>query len=101
MRLAKVVQIILQAQMSILEGQLQVLEDKEAGYESESQRETKDLRPIIAKKVKERQLRETLSISKVASTFYRRISCQKLSQELANTQELEQINVKTYMDLTD
>ena len=33
MQLVKVVQIILQAQMSILEGQLQVLVDREAGYE--------------------------------------------------------------------
>ena len=101
MRLVKVVQIILQAQISMLEGQLQVLEDKEAGYELESQREIKDLRPIIAKKVKERQLREILSISRVVSTFYKRILSLKLSQELANTLGLEQINVKTYMGLTE
>ena len=100
MRLVKVVRIILQAQMSILEEQLQVLEDKEVGYEFEFQREIKDLRPTIAKKAKE-LLREILSISRVASTFYKRISYQKLSQELANTQELEQINVKTYMGLTE
>ena len=85
----------------MLEGQLQVLEDKEAGYELESQREIKDLRPIIAKKVKERQLREILSISRVVSTFYKRILSLKLSQELANTLGLEQINVKTYMGLTE
>ena len=101
MRLVKVVQIILQAQISMLEGQLQVLEDKEAGYELESLREIKDLRPIIAKKVKERQLREILSISRVVSTFYKRILSLKLSQELANTLGLEQINVKTYMGLTE
>lgn len=101
MRLVKVVQIILQAQISMLEGQLQVLEDKEAGYELESQREIKDLRPIIAKKVKERQLREILSISREVSTFYKRILSLKLSQELANTLGLEQINVKTYMGLTE
>ena len=86
--------------MSILEGQLQVLEDKEVEYEFESQREIKDLQPTIAKKAKE-LLREILSISRVVSTFYKRISSQKLSQELANTQELEQINVKTYMALTE
>lgn len=101
MRLVKVVQIILQAQISMQEGQLQVLEDKEAGYELESQREIKDLRPIIAKKVKERQLREILSISREVSTFYKRILSLKLSQELANTLGLEQINVKTYMGLTE
>lgn len=101
MRLVKVVQIILQAQISMQEGQLQVLEDKEAGYELESLREIKDLRPIIAKKVKERQLREILSISRVVSTFYKRILSLKLSQELANTLGLEQINVKTYMGLTE
>ena len=101
MRLVRVVQIILQAQISMLEGQLQVLEDKEAGYELESLREIKDLRPIIAKKVKERQLREILSISRVVSTFYKRILSLKLSQELANTLGLEQINVKTYMGLTE
>lgn len=101
MRLVKVVQIILQAQISMLEGQLQVLEDKEAGYELESLREIKDLRPIIAKKVKERQLREILSISREVSTFYKRILSLKLSQELANTLGLEQINVKTYMGLTE
>ena len=101
MLLAKVVPIILQVQMSILEGQLQVLEDKEVGYESESQKEIKDLRLTIAKKVKEPLLREILSISRVVSTFYKRIFSQKLSQELANTQELEQINVKTYMALTE
>ena len=101
MRLVRVVQIILQAQISMQEGQLQVLEDKEAGYELESLREIKDLRPIIAKKVKERQLREILSISRVVSTFYKRILSLKLSQELANTLGLEQINVKTYMGLTE
>ena len=101
MRLVRVVQIILQAQISMQEGQLQVLEDKEAGYELESQREIKDLRPIIAKKVKERQLREILSISREVSTFYKRILSLKLSQELANTLGLEQINVKTYMGLTE
>ena len=101
MRLVKVVQIILQAQISMQEGQLQVLEDKEAGYELESLREIKDLRPIIAKKVKERQLREILSISREVSTFYKRILSLKLSQELANTLGLEQINVKTYMGLTE
>ena len=78
-----------------------MLVDKEEGYEFESQREIKDLRRTIAKKVKERLLREILSISRVVSTFYKRISSQKLSQELANTQELEQINVKTYMALTE
>ena len=78
-----------------------MLEDKEAEYEFEFQREIKDLRPTIAKKVKERLLREILSISRVVNTFYKRISSQKLSQELANTQELEQINVKTYMALTE
>ena len=101
MRLVRVVQIILQAQISMQEGQLQVLEDKEAEYELESLREIKDLRPIIAKKVKERQLREILSISRVVSTFYKRILSLKLSQELANTLGLEQINVKTYMGLTE
>lgn len=101
MRLVRVVQIILQAQISMQEGQLQVLEDKEAGYELESLREIKDLRPIIAKKVKERQLREILSISREVSTFYKRILSLKLSQELANTLGLEQINVKTYMGLTE
>ena len=101
MQLVRVVQIILQAQISMLEGQLQVLEDKEAGYELESLREIKDLRPIIAKKVKERQLREILSISREVSTFYKRILSLKLSQELANTLGLEQINVKTYMGLTE
>ena len=101
MQLVRVVQIILQAQISMQEGQLQVLEDKEAGYELESQREIKDLRPIIAKKVKERQLREILSISREVSTFYKRILSLKLSQELANTLGLEQINVKTYMGLTE
>ena len=85
----------------MLEGQLQVLEGKEAGYELESLREIKDLRPIIAKKVKERQLREILSISREVSTFYKRILSLKLSQELANTLGLEQINVKTYMGLTE
>ena len=100
MLLVKVVQIILLAQMSMLEGQLQVLEDKGVEYEFESQREIKDLQPTIAKKAKE-LLREILSISRVVSTFYKRISSQKLSQELANTQELEQINVKTYMALTE
>ena len=78
-----------------------MLVDKEVGYEFESQREIKDLQQTIAKKVKERLLREILSISRVVSTFYKRISSQKLSQELANTQELEQINVKTYMSLTE
>ena len=101
MRLVRVVQIILQAQISMQEGQLQVLEDKEAGYELESLREIKDLRPIIAKKVKERQLREILSISREVSTFYKRTLSLKLSQEVANIQELEQINVKTYMGLTE
>ena len=87
--------------MSILEGQLQVLEDKEVGYEFESQREIKDLQQTIAKKVKERLLREILSIFKAVSTFYKRIISQKLSQELVNTQEPEQINVKTYTGPTE
>ena len=60
MRLVKVVRIILQAQMSIIEVQLQVLVDREVESVLESQREIKDLRPTIARKVKERQLREIL-----------------------------------------
>ena len=101
MRLVKVAQTILQALMSIQEGQPQALEDKEAESELEFQKEIKDLLQIIAKKAKEQQLREILSISRVASTFYKRILSQKLSQELANTQELEQTNAKTYMVLTE
>ena len=101
MRLAKEAQTILQAQMSMLEGQLQVLGGKVAGSELESQREIKDLWQIIAKKAREPQLREILSIFKVASTFYKRIISQKLSQELVNTQEPEQINVKTYTGPTE
>ena len=87
--------------MSIQEEQPQALEDKEAGSELEFRKEIKDLLQIIAKKAKEQQLREILSISRVASTFYKRILSRKLSQELANTQELEQINVKAYMVLTE
>ena len=101
MRLAKEAQTILQAQMSMLEGQLQVPGGKVAGSELESQREIKDLWQIIAKKAREPQLREILSIFKVASTFYKRIISQKLSQELVNTQEPEQINVKTYTGPTE
>ena len=101
MRLAKEAQTILQAQTSMLEGQLQVLGGKVAGSELESQREIKDLWQIIAKKAREPQLREILSIFKVASTFYKRIISQKLSQELVNTQEPEQINVKTYTGPTE
>ena len=55
MRLAKEAQTILQAQMSMLEGQLQVLGGKVAGSELESQREIKDLWQIIAKKAREPQ----------------------------------------------
>ena len=101
MRLAKEAQTILQAQMSMLEGQLQVLVGKAAEFELEFQREIKDLWQIIAKKAREPQLREILSIFKVASTFYKRIISQKLSQELVNTQEPEQINVKTYTGPTE
>ena len=43
MRLAKEAQTILQAQMSMLEGQLQVLVGKAAEFELEFQREIKDL----------------------------------------------------------
>ena len=101
MRLAKEAQTILQAQMSMLEGQLQVLVGKAAEFELGFQREIKDLWQIIAKKAREPQLREILSIFKAVSTFYKRIISQKLSQELVNTQELEQINVKTYTGPTE
>ena len=87
--------------MSIIEVQLQVLGDKEVESELEFQREIKDLQPIIARKVKERLLREILSIFRVVNTFYKRILSRKLSQELAKTQEMERINVKTYMGLTE
>ena len=87
--------------MSIIEVQLQVLGDKEVESELEFQREIKDLQPIIARKVKERLLREILSIFRVVNTFYKRILSQKLSQELAKTQEMERINVKTYTELTE
>ena len=101
MRLAKEAQTILQAQMSMLEGQLQVLVGKAAEFELGFQREIKDLWQIIAKKAREPQLREILSIFKAVSTFYKRIISQKLSQELVNTQEPEQINVKTYTGPTE
>ena len=97
----KAAQTTLLVQMWIQEEQPQALEDKEAGSELEFRKEIKDLLQIIAKKAKEQQLREILSISRVASTFYKRILSQKLSQELANTQELEQTNAKTYMVLTE
>ena len=97
----KAAQTTLLVQMWIQEEQPQALEDKEAGSELEFRKEIKDLLQIIAKKAKEQQLREILSISRVASTFYKRILSQKLSQELANTQELEQINVKIFMVLTE
>ena len=87
--------------MSIIEVQLQVLGDKEVESELEFLREIKDLQPIIARKVKERLLREILSIFRVVNTFYKRILSQKLSQELAKTQEMERINVKTYTELTE
>ena len=87
--------------MSIIEVQLQVLGDKEVESELEFQREIKDLQPIIARKVKERLLREILSIFRVVNMFYKRTLSQKLSQELAKTQEMERINVKTYTELTE
>ena len=55
MRLAKEAQTILQAQMSMLEGQLQVLVGKAAEFELGFQREIKDLWQIIAKKAREPQ----------------------------------------------